>query len=211
MSQDLADLRERYATDGIVFPIDIAAPESMQTQIERFYRLENRMRNWSSTRQLMKANLVSGWVNELVRNPQLLDAVECLIGPSILCWSATFFAKDANTDGYVGWHQDIRYWGLEPHDRVVTAWLAVTDARKDNGCMRVVRASHGGVLHEHVAMEGTNNLLNSQQLVDESVIDPDAVIDVELESGQASLHHSMLLHGSDPIRIAPHAHELVCP
>ena len=102
------------------------------------------MEGWTDGAQILKSHLVSTWVCELVHNDTILDAVENLIGPDILCWAATFFAKEPETDSYVGWHQDIHYWGLEPAEQVATVWLGLTDAHRDNGGMFCIPGSHQG-------------------------------------------------------------------
>ena len=83
-----------------------------------------------------KPHLLFTWLNELIRHPRILDAVEDIIGPDILCWGTSFFIKEARNPGYVSWHQDSTYWGLEPPD-IITAWVAFTDSdsgeRRDAG------------------------------------------------------------------------------
>ncbi len=53
-----------------------------------------------------KAHLLFTWANALARHPAILDAVEDVIGPDILCWSSTFFIKEARSPSFVSWHQD---------------------------------------------------------------------------------------------------------
>ena len=84
-----------------------------------------------------KPHLLFTWLNDLIRHPRILDAVEDIIGPDILCWGTSFFTKEARNPGYVSWHQDSTYWGLEPPD-IVTAWVAFTDSIAANGAMRVI-------------------------------------------------------------------------
>ena len=50
----------------------------------------------------------------------LLDAVEDLHGPDLLCWTTNFFIKEAADPAFVSWHQGSTYWGLSKPD-VVTA------------------------------------------------------------------------------------------
>ena len=59
-----------------------------------------------------KPHLLFTWLNDLVRHPRILDAVEDIIGPDILCWGTNFFIKEARNPGFVSWHQDSTYWGL---------------------------------------------------------------------------------------------------
>jgi hypothetical protein len=84
-----------------------------------------------------KAHLLFPFLAGLIRHPAILDAVEDLLGPDILCWNTNFFIKEAETPSFVSWHQDSTYWGLEPAD-IVTAWVALSDSVVANGAMRVV-------------------------------------------------------------------------
>ena len=49
------------------------------------------------------------------------------MAPNILLWNAGIFIKEPHTSDYVGWHQDLRYWGLDDDSRELTAWIAVGD------------------------------------------------------------------------------------
>ena len=84
-----------------------------------------------------KPHLLFTWLNDLVRHPRILDAVEDIIGPDILRWGTSFFIKEKSNPSYVSWHQDSTYWGLEPPD-IITAWVAFTDSTAANGAMRVI-------------------------------------------------------------------------
>src|SRR5215831_19553380 len=88
-----------------------------------------------------KTHLLFPFLAELVRHPRILDAIEDVLGPDILCWSSNFFIKEARSPGFVSWHQDSTYWGLEPDD-VVTAWVAFTEVTPQNGYMQVIPGSH---------------------------------------------------------------------
>jgi ectoine hydroxylase-related dioxygenase (phytanoyl-CoA dioxygenase family) len=76
-----------------------------------------------------------------VRCHSILDAVEDLHGPDLLCWTTNFFIKEAADPAFVSWHQDATYWGLSEPD-VVTAWVAFTPATEANGAMEYIPGSH---------------------------------------------------------------------
>jgi len=63
---------------------------------------------------------------------------EDLIGPDILVYTATFFIKEAESPTFAAWHQDATYFGLDPYEHVFTAWVALSDASAEAGCMEVV-------------------------------------------------------------------------
>lgn len=143
-----------------------------------------------------KSHLLLTWVDEIVRNPRVLDAVESVIGPDILVWGTSFFIKEPRNPSYVSWHQDLTYWGLEPAD-IVTAWIALSESSRENGAMRVIPGTHTMEVVPHKDTFAADNLLSRGQEVSVEVDEREAVA-LELEPGEMSLHHVKLIHGSDP-------------
>ncbi len=143
-----------------------------------------------------KSHLLFTWLNELIRHPHILDAVEDIIGPDILCWGSSFFIKERRNPGYVSWHQDSTYWGLEPPD-IITAWVAFTDSNAANGAMRVIPGTHKMDQVPHRDTFAPANLLSRGQEIEVNVDERQAAM-LELMAGEMSLHHVRLIHGSDP-------------
>src|SRR4051812_2387039 len=143
-----------------------------------------------------KSHLLFTWLNDLIRHPRILDAVEDVIGPNILCWGSSFLIKEPRNPAFVSWHQDSTYWGLDPAD-VVTAWVALTDSTTENGAMRVVPRSHTMAQIPHHDTFRPENLLSRGQEVMVDVDDAEAETLV-LKAGEMSLHHVRLVHGSEP-------------
>src|ERR1700733_4050322 len=142
-----------------------------------------------------KSHLLFTWLNELIRHHRILDAVEDIIGPDILCWGSSFFIKEQRNPGYVSWHQDSTYWGLEPPD-IITAWVAFTDSTAANGAMRVIPGTHLLDQAPHRDTFAAGNLLSRGQEIDGEVDDRQAAM-LELAAGEMSLHQSDGL-GSEP-------------
>ncbi len=145
-----------------------------------------------------KTHLLFTWADELVHHPKILDAVEDVIGPDILCWTSLFFIKEANSPGFVSWHQDSTYWGLEPDD-VITAWIAFTEVTPENGYMQVIPGSHKIDQLPHVDTFHKDNLLSRGQEIAVDV-DKSKAVGLGLHAGEMSLHHIKLVHGSDANR-----------
>ncbi len=143
-----------------------------------------------------KSHLLFTWLNDLIRHERILDSVEDIIGPDILCWGTSFFIKEPRNPAYVSWHQDSTYWGLEPAD-IVTGWIALSDSTTENGAMRVVPGSHTMAQVPHRDTFRPQNLLSRGQ---EIMVDVDAATaeTLVLKAGEMSLHHVRLIHGSDP-------------
>jgi non-haem Fe2+, alpha-ketoglutarate-dependent halogenase len=141
-----------------------------------------------------KTHLLFTWADELVHHPKILDAIEDVIGPDILCWNTNFFIKEAASPGFVSWHQDSTYWGLDP-DEVITAWVAFTEANEENGYMQVIPGSHKVDQLPHVDTFHRDNLLSRGQEIAVEV-DRDQAVGLALRAGEMSLHHIKLVHGS---------------
>ena len=182
-----------YRERGVLFPIEALDSEEAAALRARYESQAESIKG----RNNQKPHLLFPWLNELIRHPRVLDAVEDILGPNILCWSAQFFAKPAGDPAYVSWHQDGTYWGLSSPD-VVTAWIALTPSTPESGCMRVIP----GTQRQQVAHEDhfdEQNLLSRGQEISVDVDESEAV-DVILQPGQFSLHHVLLFHGSEPNR-----------
>lgn len=143
-----------------------------------------------------KTHLLFTWLDELIRHPRILDAVEDVIGPNILCWGSSFFIKEPRNPGFVSWHQDSTYWGLDPAD-VITAWVAFSDSNAANGAMRVMPGTHKLDQVTHRDTFNADNLLSRGQEIEVEVDERQARM-LELRAGEMSLHHVRLIHGSDP-------------
>ncbi len=187
---------EAFDRLGYHFPLRAFPADEMagyRARLEAFEaghggRLGGQLRN--------KPYLLFTWADAIVRHPAILDAVEDVLGPDLMVWSANFFTKEARDPSYVSWHQDSTYWGLSEPD-VVTAWVAFSDSVPENGCMRVVPGTHLLEQLPHQDTFAENNLLTRGQEVQVQV-DPSKAVDVVLGPGEFSLHHVRLVHGSEP-------------
>jgi len=123
--------------------------------------------------------------------------IEALIGPDILVTNLTIFAKAPRSPGYVSWHQDSTYLNLQPDDEQVTAWVALSEAPVEAGCMEVVPGSHVLGQLPHLETASPDNLLSrGQQLKVPADMTRRAFM--PLKTGQMSLHHTYMLHRSGP-------------
>ncbi|MBS0541364.1 MAG: phytanoyl-CoA dioxygenase family protein [Proteobacteria bacterium] len=191
------DAVARYQRDGYHFPIDVLSPAEMQALRGKLEAYERANGGPIQGDKRHKAHLYLTWLNDLIRHPRILDAVEDVLGPNLLCWSTSFFIKEAADAGFVSWHQDATYWGLSTPD-VITAWVAFTPANLLNGCMKFAPGTHRQQL-EHRDTFDKNNLLSRGQEIAVKV-DESTGVDAILNPGQASLHHVLLAHGSEPNR-----------
>jgi len=188
---------EGYRRDGFVFPLR-AFPEDQAARYRAdLEAVEARHgTSISATDEKYKSHVRYQWANEVARTPAILDAVEQLIGPGILIYTSTFFIKEPRTPAIALWHQDWRFFGLRPHEHV-TAWIALSNASSDAGCMRFVPAA--GDLREmrHMPRADDHSINDANQRVVEP-IDESAAVAGELTPGAFSLHHTLCVHSSAP-------------
>jgi non-haem Fe2+, alpha-ketoglutarate-dependent halogenase len=189
------DAVRQYRDDGYLAPIRVlsaADAAGLRAKLEAFEAEAGPLAG--TLRQ--KSHLLFTWLNDLIRQERILDAVEDIVGPNILCWGTSFFIKEPHNPSFVSWHQDSTYWGLDPAD-IVTAWVALSDSTTENGAMRVVPGSHTMAQVPHRDTFRPDNLLSRGQEVLVEVDDARAET-LELKAGEMSLHHVRLIHGSEP-------------
>ncbi len=138
-----------------------------------------------------QARLAGLW--DIATEPRILDLVEDIIGPDIICWASAILSKAPGDPKAVPWHQDAAFWSLSPA-RTVTVWLAIDAADAANSAMRFIPGTHNkgklavrrteGASVFHIETEGAEAL--------------GAPVTNTLAAGQVSLHADMLVHGSLP-------------
>ncbi len=189
----------RYERDGFVFPIDVMTQAEAADYRHQLEMLEAEDSDAFPVKRCLRRypNLVLPFVDEISRRPEVTDAIAEILGPDLLVLDSPFFIKEPNTSSFVSWHQDLHYWGLEGEEEV-TAWIALSAATPQSGCMKFVAGSHTRQV-EHRDTFKEENLLTRGQEIAVEVDDSDAVEGM-LKAGQMSLHHGRVFHGSHPNR-----------
>ena len=159
----------QYKQLGYVFPVPALTPDealTVRTGIEDFER-QSGLVGGHVIRN--KGHLKLTRLYELIFHPNVLDAVESVLGPDILCWGSSLFA----------WHQDSYYWGLEPDD-VVSAWIALYPSTVENGAMRVIPGSQTmpALAHRKSATQSANMLFTHEELAEN--VDESQAVDITL-------------------------------
>ena len=197
MTTSLSDAaRQHYRDQGYYFPLRALSTAQAGENLAKLEAFEASQGGRIAGRMRQKLHLLLTWMDDLVRNEAILDAVEGVLGPDILCWQTSFFIKKAQDPGFVTWHQDSTYWGLSEPD-VCTAWVALSPATLESGAMRVMPGTQKWDQVTHTDSFDENNLLTRGQAVDAEIDDSQAV-DRGISPGEFSLHHVRLVHASKP-------------
>ena len=142
-----------------------------------------------------KAHMICPWVDEMIREPAVLDAVEDLIGGDILCWGTSLRAKQPDGKAFAGWHQDTAYADVRPI--VVIVALALSRAGSEDGCIRAIPGSHRGKLLPHKEAFRTDSILSREQYID-APVDEASAFDLALDPGEIALFNNAIIHSSRP-------------
>jgi hypothetical protein len=190
---------ESYRCNGFLFPVPALTPEEIATCLAGLGRLERELGSTVADADIKwrsHAYAHSPWFNDLIRHPRILDAVEDLIGPDILVWTSTFFIKEPHSPTFAAWHQDATYFGLEPK-KSVCAWVALTDASHEAGCMEALSSRGAPRQLSHAALGLANSINRAGQTITER-LDQSNLVVMSLPAGSFSLHHELAVHRSAP-------------
>ncbi len=196
MTSSLSDEQmARYRKDGFLCPLRAFEADNatkLCTDIEGFGR-RHQLQEALILRN--KAHLRMPSLIPVIKTPAVLDAVEGILGPDILCWGSSFFIKEPGGSEFVAWHQDSYYWDMTPDD-VCVVWIALAPSTVENGAMRVVPGSHAKPTKDHKASDdGSANMLFTHEEIAIEVDEADTTACV-LEPGEMSIHHMGIIHGS---------------
>ena len=145
----------------------------------------------------------------LSRTARVVERAEQLTGGEVYHYHSKLILKDPEVGGAWAWHQDYGYWyhnGLLAPD-LVSMFVALDPATRENGCLQVVPESHRLGRLEH------------QLTGDQAGADPDRVAHVlqrldvehvEMAAGDALFFHPNLLHRSDQNRSDKRRWALIC-
>ena len=189
----------RYRRDGFYFPMRVLSAHEAAGYRARLEAVERERGGPLGGELRHKGHLLFTWLDALIRHPRILDAVEDVLGRNLLCWSSSFFIKEARDPAFVSWHQDSTYWGLSEPD-VVTAWVAFSESSVESGAMRMIPGTHTEQVPHRETLAPDNLLSRGQEVMVE--VDEARAVDVVLHPGEMSLHHVRMFHGSPPNRSA---------
>lgn len=195
-----------YWDQGFLFPIQafsLSEAQALRGELEQIEAAGETaaLPRSVKTYKRVNAHAVMPFAYDLAQRPELVNIVKGILGTDILIYGVEFFIKEANTPQFVSMHQDLTYWGLGDTQKMVTAWLALSPATIESGCMEFVAGSHKRAILPHNDTFAADNLLSRGQEVQAEVAE-DERVSILLDPGQISLHHGMTIHGSGPNRSA---------
>jgi hypothetical protein len=137
-----------------------------------------------------------GIYGAFARCERLVAAAEQLLGDEPYHYHSKMIMKEARIGGAWAWHQDYGYWYsngvLTPN--LVSAFIAVDPATRQNGCLQVIQGSHhcGRIHHQLTGDQAGADLERVEQILQRYPL-----VYVEMKPGDVVFFHSNLLHRSD--------------
>ena len=130
--------------------------------------------------------------NMLAPSSRLRAVVDGLLGADPLLFQEMALVKPAFIGSEKPWHQDNAYFSVMPLEAILGVWIALDDARVENGCMHVLPGGHrdGALKHHH----GVDCQINP------ALLDTARAIAVPVPAGGAMFFYGMLPHETPPNR-----------
>lgn len=92
-------------------------------------------------------------LNQIINNPKVVHRISSILGPDVLSWRTEWFPKYPGDEG-TDWHQAESFVEFEGTEKLVptaaeegrpwelTAWIAMSESTKENGCLKVMPGTH---------------------------------------------------------------------
>ena len=188
-------LKEQFERNGFVGPLEVMSREEAHALRDIALDTEKNI-NLMNSDYRCKSNVLFPWVDEISRNPKLIEYMSQLIGPNIHCWDTLFWIKYPESDKVVSFHQDATYWNFDNATQALTAWFAFDDVTQEHGSIEYIQGSHSKFARRHSDIKTTTNLLMRGQTVDMDI--PKERIKTEVPAGNVLIHSPYIVHGSGP-------------
>ena len=192
MNIDHDQIRAAYARDGyVVLPSLFSAAECAALKAEARAAMSEHAGPESTV--FVGLSVVNARFRDLHADERLVDPLAALMPEGVMFMSDKAVFKSGNKRFATPWHVDASYWaGTRPK---LSVWIALDEARADNGCLTVVRSSHRHEFaHAHDGGSATNNEFNNH--IDRAAWSGDDELACPLAIGGAIVFSDRLVHGS---------------
>jgi non-haem Fe2+, alpha-ketoglutarate-dependent halogenase len=184
---------KNFRTNGYYFPVDVMPESHAESTGQKMSSQLADQRLSDPATHPRDPHLISRLAYDLAVNTAILDVVEQLIGPDILVWASGLFAKEPFTGRAIPWHRDVE--DASGREGYVTAWIALSAATRENGCMQFLSGSHLSTAGQDYAVPASGTEQDGDNGYASRFTEA-TVVPVELRPGQVSFHHGGLLHAS---------------
>lgn len=226
------DEKKFFYQNGYVGPFTLYEPEEMTRLWEdvRMDILDTSKAPFPESKLNYDRHLDLKPLNKIISHPKVVHKISSILGPNVLSWRTEWFPKYPGDEG-TDWHQAESFVEFEGTEKLVptaaeegrpwelTAWVAMSEANKANGCLKVMPGSHRTWFFDekrNIKFEPEN--FNKKEGdggqkfgfygydYDKLKLDPnwkpeeDKAVHMEVKPGQFFIFTSRCMHGSNPNR-----------
>lgn len=143
------------------------------------------------------------------RCESVVNSAETLLDGEVYHYHSKMVMKDARVGGAWAWHQDYGYWYQNGvvFPQLMSVFIAVDPATRENGCMQVIERSHELGRIDHV-LTGDQAGADAERV--QEVLKRLPLVYVEMDPGDALFFHCNLLHRSDQNRSENPRWSMIC-
>jgi non-heme Fe2+,alpha-ketoglutarate-dependent halogenase len=155
---------EQFHRDGFIGPFDLYEPEEMEQNLRalRPKLLNTKRAVYGQGKGVSGVTNLANYDRHLdveflarhIVRPEIVDRVNSILGPDVLCWRSEFFPKYPGDEG-TDWHQADNFANVAgskqpqiewPNDAefggTITVWTAFTPAPVEMGCLQFIPGTH---------------------------------------------------------------------
>lgn len=145
-----------------------------------------------------KPHLLLPSIFKIAQSEEVLKGVRDFLGTDdFFLWYSVLFVKEKHTEGYIPWHYDDYFWGLNAKDGC-TAWVALGDVTQENGAMEFTNDETDAAAM--VVQYQENNMLVRGNNSSYVPAPENEVRVIALKAGEFSVHSHKAWHRSGPNR-----------
>lgn len=222
---------ESFRKNGYIGPFDLYGEDEIK---EEYKKLRAQMFDREhAVYDVEHTSLLAGYDRHLdinffsqhIMKRQILDKLEEILGPDLLCWRSELFPKYPGDEG-TDWHQADTFahasgspqiqWPSSEFGGAVTVWTAVTEASEETGCLRFIPGTQEEMAYDETKEmsynpDDVNNLekdgmkrgffgYDYRNLQKDPDFTPDesAAVSIQMRPGQFVIFWSTLMHSSFP-------------
>lgn len=225
-----AEQKQFFYDNGYVGPFTLYEPEEMTRIFEdvRMDLLDTSTAPFPDSKLNYDRHLDLPALAKMAFNARIVDRVSSILGPDVLSWRTEWFPKYPGDEG-TDWHQAESFVEFEGTEKLeptaaqegqpweLTAWVAMSEATKENGCLKVMPGSHRTWyfdekknipfqpenFNQRVIADGTKSGFYGYDY-EKLKLDPnwrpdeEKAVHMEVKPGQFFLFTSRCMHGSNP-------------
>lgn len=232
------DELERFHQQGFIGPFTLFEPEEIEDILKQLRRRLFNTKNaiYSAKKSVSGATNLANYdrhfdidvLGELIKRPEIVDRVNSILGPDVLCWRSEFFPKYPGDEG-TDWHQASNFANVAGDKKpqivwpngsdfggTITVWTAMTESSIENGCLQFIPGTHTNMNYDETKdmAYNENNINNMEkdgikrgffgydyrQLQIDSAWKPDEskAKPMVMNAGQFIIFWSTLMHASYP-------------